>query len=396
MDTAIPMQPSSLIEGLKALITPDVVAKVSTTYGESEAAVSKGLGVALPTVLGALASKSNDRSFMTRAFALVKDPSSEGGILSNVAGLFSSGGSGLPGMNLGSRLMLMLFGSNTNSLGNALSSFAGVRASTASSMLALAGPLAVGYLGRTVRTEGLDESGFANMLAEEKSSIMRMVPTSISNLFSGGSQIAAVGYRPTREPVQKASPLWWVFLALIAVVAFWALSALFANRNRVMETGNKVINSATSFLSRTLPGGAQLRYLKGGIEGKLIAFIEDPTQPASKEAWFDFDRLLFETNSAVLKPESTEQIANIAAILKAYPNVNIKVGGYTDNAGDPAANVGLSRDRANSVMQALIGLGVAPNRITADGYGETHPVADNSTEAGRALNRRVAVRVTQK
>jgi outer membrane protein OmpA-like peptidoglycan-associated protein len=56
----------------------------------------------------------------------------------------------------------------------------------------------------------------------------------------------------------------------------------------------------------------------------------------------------------------------------------------------------LSRDRANSVMQQLIGLGISPNRITAEGYGETHPVANNSTEAGRAQNRRVALQVTQK
>ena len=98
----------------------------------------------------------------------------------------------------------------------------------------------------------------------------------------------------------------------------------------------------------------------------------------------------------MLKPESRDQLQNIAVILKDYPNVNVKVGGYTDNSGDASANMALSRNRANSVMQELVALGISSDRISAEGYGETHPVADNSTAAGRALNRRVSLRVTQK
>jgi K(+)-stimulated pyrophosphate-energized sodium pump len=112
--------------------------------------------------------------------------------------------------------------------------------------------------------------------------------------------------------------------------------------------------------------------------------------------WFDFDRLLFNTDSATLRPESQEQLGNIAAILKAYPNVHIKIGGYTDNSGDAQNNLNLSKDRANGVMAELIALGISPDRLEAQGYGEQFPVADNSTAEGRARNRRVSMRVTQK
>src|SRR5262245_36421784 len=113
MDTSIPMSSSgeNLIDGLRALITPDVVSRASATYGESETAVSKGLGVALPTVLGALALKSSDRSFMSRVFDLVKDPAADSSP-GYVANLLGAGGAGLPGMGLGNRLLSMLFGSN--------------------------------------------------------------------------------------------------------------------------------------------------------------------------------------------------------------------------------------------------------------------------------------------
>ena len=115
----------------------------------------------------------------------------------------------------------------------------------------------------------------------------------------------------------------------------------------------------------------------------------------------NFDRLLFEKDATTVKSESRNQLRNIAEIMKAYPSVGIKVGGYTDSSGDPAANLKLSRDQANSVRQELIGLGVAAERLTAEGYvqehpEDKHPVADNATKEGRGQNLRVALRVTQK
>jgi outer membrane protein OmpA-like peptidoglycan-associated protein len=91
-----------------------------------------------------------------------------------------------------------------------------------------------------------------------------------------------------------------------------------------------------------------------------------------------------------------EQFHNVAEILKAYPKVKVKIGGYTDNTGDPDANLKLSQDRATNVMNQLVVLGVAADRLSAEGYGQQYPVADNSTDAGRQQNRRIAMRVTEK
>ena len=115
-----------------------------------------------------------------------------------------------------------------------------------------------------------------------------------------------------------------------------------------------------------------------------------------RETWFSFDRLEFATDSPALLPGSAEQLRNIAEILKAYPNVSVKIGGYTDNIGDPTRNMKLSTDRATNTMNEIAKLGIAPSRLAAEGYGEQHPVADNSTEEGRQRNRRIAIRVTKK
>jgi outer membrane protein OmpA-like peptidoglycan-associated protein len=89
-------------------------------------------------------------------------------------------------------------------------------------------------------------------------------------------------------------------------------------------------------------------------------------------------------------------LRNTAAILKAYPQVRVKIGGYADNSGDPAANRRLSEERAMAVMTALKDNGIAPDRLEAEGYGDQHPITDNSTPDGRARNRRVAIRVTSR
>ena len=151
-----------------------------------------------------------------------------------------------------------------------------------------------------------------------------------------------------------------------------------------------------AFLKRRLPGGGELSIPERGMEGRFLAFIEDPSAVVTKEHWFDFDRLLFDTGAATLRRESQEQLGNIALILKAYPAVEVKLGGYTDNTGTPEGNLKLSQARADSVKAELVRLGIAPERITAEGYGEKYPMGDNATEEGRAKNRRTALRVTKK
>ena len=136
--------------------------------------------------------------------------------------------------------------------------------------------------------------------------------------------------------------------------------------------------------------------LKEGVENNLITFIEDKTKMVDKTTWFSFDRLTFETAKATLKPESAEQLTNVAAILKAHPEVEVKIGGYTDNVGDATKNMTLSGERAKAVMAELVKLGVEEKRMKAEGYGDQYPVGDNKTEEGKAKNRRIDIRVTKK
>jgi outer membrane protein OmpA-like peptidoglycan-associated protein len=100
-------------------------------------------------------------------------------------------------------------------------------------------------------------------------------------------------------------------------------------------------------------------------------------------------KVLFETNSAQIKPESTVLLDDIADALKDYPQMKVHIEGHTDDVGDEDVNRTLSVERATSVRAALIERGILPDRLAVAGHGETRPIAPNETPAGRAKNRRV-------
>ena len=104
------------------------------------------------------------------------------------------------------------------------------------------------------------------------------------------------------------------------------------------------------------------------------------------------ERVFFDTDRATLKPESADTLDKVAASLKDFPDVKIQVAGHTDNTGSDAHNMKLSDARAKSVMDYLISKGVGPAMLSAKGYGETEPIADNNTKEGRSQNRRVGLR----
>jgi outer membrane protein OmpA-like peptidoglycan-associated protein len=99
--------------------------------------------------------------------------------------------------------------------------------------------------------------------------------------------------------------------------------------------------------------------------------------------------IYFDPDAATLKPESEQTLTEILAVLKAKPALKLIVAGHTDATNTDAHNLKLSEQRASAVVAWLVGHGVEGSRLTAKGFGESQPVADNATASGRALNRRV-------
>jgi outer membrane protein OmpA-like peptidoglycan-associated protein len=107
---------------------------------------------------------------------------------------------------------------------------------------------------------------------------------------------------------------------------------------------------------------------------------------------YDVYGLLFDFDSAQLRPETAQLVREIAVMLQQNPNWTILIAGHTDSTGGADHNMRLSEQRAASVKQALVSNGVAAGRLQTVGHGMSKPKADNSTLAGRAINRRVEFR----
>jgi outer membrane protein OmpA-like peptidoglycan-associated protein len=104
--------------------------------------------------------------------------------------------------------------------------------------------------------------------------------------------------------------------------------------------------------------------------------------------------VLFDVNSSTVKPGGYDELQRVAGVLNNYPQTNIQIAGHTDSSGSEQYNLQLSRQRADAVKNAMVGYGVAPARLMTVGFGESRPIASNDTEAGRQINRRVAITIT--
>jgi OmpA-OmpF porin, OOP family len=267
----------------------------------------------------------------------------------------------------------------------------------------------MGMIGKHTAASGLGASALSSLLSSQAPAIQAALPANLSN---------ALGFANLGGDVKKAAAVvedvatgsfnfWpWLLGAAGLIAAFYFYKSCETPKvetpavvEKAVESTKGAVESAAAKVAEifkvTLPGGAVLEAPKGSLEDKLVTFIQSKDS-ISKTLWFDFDRLLFETGKSTLKPESAAQLANIAAILKAFPAVAAKIGGYTDNVGNPASNMKLSADRAKTVAGELVKMGIAGARLVPEGYGDQHPIGDNTTEAGRAANRRISLRVTAK
>ncbi len=446
----------NIVDALKGYVTSELISKAASMLGEDASGITKAASGLIPTILGGLLSKSTDTSAFGNIFDSLQDKQSDGW-LDNLGGLIGGGNLAQNDpKDIAGNLMGSLFGSKVGGILDLVSSVAGIKKSSSSGLLGMVGPLVMSYLGRKIRKEGLDAFGLSKFLGGQSANIMGALPDGMGDLIgfaknTGGSARETVSNAASTATQHMESGadgggnkwLWPLLLAALAAGAFYFMKGCEAPEvpnvdvteqlDKVKDAAGDVVDAAGdaagkvtdvagdaagavtdaagnavdaagnavgalgAFFKKKLACGVELNIPENGIESQVVAFIDDATKAIDKETWFNFDRLTFAVGKATLDMDkSGEQLDNIAAIMKCYPNSKIKLGGYTDNTGNEATNMTLSQNRANAVMAALVAKGVAADRMTAEGYGIAHPVASNETEEGRAQNRRIALRLTEK
>ncbi|MBT2620238.1 MULTISPECIES: OmpA family protein [Chryseobacterium] len=426
----------NVIDLIKGQLGPALVSQAASQFGESESGISKAIGGLLPAVVGGLANNADNPGVLDAISG-----ASSSGILSNLLG-GSSNNSVITG------LLSSLFGDKLGGLVNSIASFAGISNNSSSSLLNLVTGATVGTVGKYAADNNLDKSGISGLLNDQKGIISSLLPAGLS-LASLNIGDWAKGYKfdndndaiktpvqdePKIEVTRSTTPtgttperndgggsIWKWLLPLLLLIAagyfLWKQCEKKQTTTTTMGADSTGTHSDTATAvsptdtAATTPAttktdenidlnGTALKGYKGGMEDKMIAFLKSDgyknaaDDAALKNTWYDFDHVNFKMGSSTeLEAGSQGQLDNLAAILKAYPDAKIKIGGYTDKTGNEASNVKLSTARANFIKDWLGKQNLGTQVLGAEGYGSKFATVDaKASDAERAADRKMSIR----
>jgi len=205
--------------------------------------------------------------------------------------------------------------------------------------------------------------------------------------------------------------------ALVATKEMALLKVVVVNANKSSPEGEQVsfvaektkkvygsITDATGKFSILVPAGDKYKVkYKLFTDDKDYSALDIPktdgpvefelTINVSRPKIYTLDNVFFDTGKSTLRPQSDKALDELAELMKLKKKMKIEISGHTDNVGDEAANQKLSEGRAEAVRAYLLKKGIAADRVIAKGYGDTQPIADNSTPEGKQKNRRTEVKI---
>jgi OmpA-OmpF porin, OOP family len=405
----------NLLDMMKSQLSGAVMEKASSFLGENPTAASKALSLVLPSVLGSFANKATSTTGATELMNMLGSGGHDGSVLNNLGSVLG-GGSATQGLiSGGSSIVKGLFGDRVGGIVDMIGSFAGIKSGSASSLMSMVAPLLLGGIGKSLGGNS-SVSGLMGLLGGQLPFIQKAfssipgLPAGFTNALGfSGLKLDTPSVASVREAATTAVA--GAEKSLLSRLAPWlllagaALAGVYFLRSNKEATTPKALEKVVEVAPPTAPAvvdtvrklkvGAQEIVVKtGSFLDQLYTEITDATLDPTKA--MAFDNVNFATGSAVITPESKVQLDDLAKIMVAFPNVQVKVDGHTDNAGNAAANKKLSENRAASVKAFLLKAGISAARVATAGFGSEKPVADNATAEGKAKNRRIEAFVTKK
>jgi outer membrane protein OmpA-like peptidoglycan-associated protein len=396
---------NNLIETVWGYFNEPVVAKAAEYLNEPEEVIRKVLGSVIPVTLSGIIAKAESGD--TETIVRLANAAFKTDILKHRINTFTQPGGGVP--SYAPDMISDLFGDKAGKIQNAISSYFETKGTTAASLIGTIVPVTFAVIGKFISEKKLSQDNTVFWLAGQKAEVMSAIPV--------GSGLAGffTVERPFSPPKENIAPApiardekktnWWlpvIVLLFLALLLWWLLKGKDDKPATVVQVHDTIQVNDTVIVEKlpvklTLPNGVIIDAYKGSIEDLLIAFLLDADAKPGNDNWFDFTDLNFTTGTAEIIPETKKELDNIIEILKAFPNVKVKLGGYTDKVGDAAFNKKLSLERAKAVEQAIKDAGLGSQVTGAEGYGsEFAKYPESAPEADRVKDRHVSVSVRQK
>ena len=361
----------SLFAALRRGLDCVSVSDIAIFLGQSEQSVLRGIELSIAAIVGRMASRSEDLGGLRKLLDLL--PGDLGEISwSRLADNLSNSDSLLTCTS--NRIVSSLFCPSEQAVANAISEESGIPPAVAQALLTLAAPMVIGFLSKRVHQEDLSMGALAGLLHNESTAMREDLPSTLCALVCSSST-PGMSVSPVIAQSIHTMPSafhWAVPVAVFAAVLGWFW----------FWTHTRRANSEIASVGRT------------GSASRMVVQASGVT--SHHRQGLGFEGLPFESGSAKLPPGAHRRVDSVASVLKTFPDVQLDIQGYADSSGNAARNLQLSQARAKAVKAELIADGISPKRLKAEGFGDRNPIADNSTEDGRARNRRVAIQVVQK
>ena len=393
-------------ESLKESISPQMLKTAAATLREDEKGVASAVAVLLPSLLV----RFMDQGETARVNETIRE-AGNAELFDRRAEIFA--GHGIDGgMNLGERFENELVGAENKAYPNAVAAESGISAASADR---LSGWVAA-VMGHKIVRNNLSMSAVMAGLRQERGSVVKEIPVKVGRA-AGISGMCSSSAPVAGRDGKKNNWLVWLIIVLIVVIIVF-LSIRSCNRNGggevVAVTENVTVvptapaaqtaaaKEGLTFVEHKLPDGRTIRVAEGGCEDCMLKYLQsDAYRKATNEElsknWIQFDKIDFMHDSeTALAGNSMEQLDNIAAILKNYPDVRIRIGGFADKTGTRAVNYEISKKRAEYIKSILVKDGIPADRISTEGFGkEFATVPADATAAQRAVDRSIAMRFTK-
>ena len=383
---------SNLMTELMNDFRGDSLSSIASAVGQNPATTQSAIAAALPALIGGLAYKASTTDQASNLLDVITRNKLDSDTFASPSSAVRAPGGINSLMNVGRPLLDSIFGNRSGAITDWVASRSGVSRSSSSSLLSIALPIVLGLIARRLRSTGWGASNLMKLMADQRAylqdapaelaGVLREEETPTTHHVRTDIEDARRRHTPAATmyeaaPTNRNTWLWALPLLLLIPLIGYFLARHNEPRRDVAVQSRPAPQAAVPAKPEDKPVGTS-------------------SEPAALPAGLTPYQLRFATGSDALDAESSQQLRDIVDIMRTHPRAKADIKGYTDNAGNEAANLELSRNRATAVMNEIADLGIDRSRMTAEGYGEANPVATNATAQGRQQNRRVEVELTDR
>ena len=358
---------NTLLDQLRSDFNPAAVGDLARALNESTAPAQKAIDGLLPAVTSGVINLVSTSEGAATLYRLLQNTPFD--TEPTMTQLVETDSHRQKSAESGNRLLNQLFGDRPQRLAESTASYSGVSTASATTMTGLVMSVLMGYLHKLVTTQGLTPAQLAVLLQGESTTARAAIPAALAGLlgwFIGTGTTRPVTTTTTTIPTstvverteEKAGTPWWYYLlGLLALLLLLFFLLRSCNRDKtVTETTTETTTAAADSSTATdtvgnvgtgangpevrvgvdLPGGRKLNVNENSFNYNLAQYLADKSRKPNRV--FTFDNLTFDTNSANITTEAKTHVNDLIEIMKAYPDMAIRIEGNTDSTGDDAIN----------------------------------------------------------